>query len=250
MDYEPDDIDRRILYRLMEDARHTSATELADELGVSDGTIHNRINGLEERGIIKGYQAMVNFERVGGHLVGIYLCTVPAADRERLAMAARSIPRVIDVRVLMAGKRDLQVVAVGESTEDLRDIARDLSALDIGIEDEELLQTELCSPYEPFGPEDSDTSGNGVNTISLANGSDILEIVVEDNAPIAGQSITEARDAGHLAADTRVLLVERGDEIIKPDQTTVLHESDVATIIPSSDQGEAARPFSRTAVSN
>jgi len=96
----------------------------------------------------------------------------------------------------MAGKRDLQVVAVGEDTEDLRNIARELSALDISIEDEELLQTELRSPYEPFGPDDSDSSITGINTISLANGTDILEVVVETDAPITGHSIVEARDAG------------------------------------------------------
>lgn len=250
MTYEPDDIDRRILYRLMEDARHTSATELADELGVSDGTIHNRIDRLEDEGIIRGYQVMVNFERAGGHLVGIYLCTVPAADREQLAMAARSIPRVIDVRILMAGKRDLQVIAVGENTEDLRNIARELSALDISIEDEELLQTELRSPYEPFGPDDSDSPGNGVNTFSLSNGTDIFEVAVEDDAPIAGQSIVEARDAGHLSPDTAVLLLERDNETIEPDQTTVLQEGDVVTIMPSNDQTDAIWPFSRTAASD
>jgi DNA-binding Lrp family transcriptional regulator len=249
MSYEPDDIDKRILYRLMENARHISATELADELGVSDGTIHNRIDRLEDEGIIRGYQAIVNFERAGGHLVGIYLCTVPAADREQLAMAARSIPRVIDVRILMAGKRDLQVVAVGESTEDLRNIARELSALDISIEDEELLQTELRSPYEPFGPDD-DSQASDVNTFSLANGTDILEVVVEDNAPVVGQSIVEARDTGHLSPGTTVLLLERDDETIEPDQTTVLHGGDVVTIIPSDDQTEAVRAFSQTAVSD
>lgn len=249
MSYEPDDIDKRILYRLMENARHISATELADELGVSDGTIHNRIDRLEDEGIIRGYQAIVNFERAGGHLVGIYLCTVPAADREQLAMAARSIPRVIDVRILMAGKRDLQVVAVGESTEDLRNIARELSGLDISIEDEELLQTELRSPYEPFGPDD-DSQASDVNTFSLANGTDILEVVVEDNAPVVGQSIVEARDTGHLSPGTTVLLLERDDETIEPDQTTVLHGGDVVTIIPSDDQTEAVRAFSQTAVSD
>ncbi len=252
MSYELDDIDRRILYRLMEDARHTSATELADELDVSDGTIHNRINQLEDSGIIRGYRAIVNFERAGGNLVGIFLCTVPAADRERLAMAARSISRVVDVRILMAGKRDLQVVAIGENTEDLRNIARELSALDISIEDEELLQTELWSPYEPFGPGDTDSPVESVNTFSLSNGTDILEVIVENDAPIAGHSITEARDAGYLSPGTTVLLVGRGGETIEPepDQTTLLREGDVVTIIPADDHTDAVRPFSQTVVSD
>jgi Transcriptional regulators len=250
MSHELDDIDRQILHALMEDARHTSATELADALGVSDGTIHNRIDRLEDEGIIRGYRAMINFERAGGYLTGIYLCTVPAADRERLAVAARSIPRVVNVRVLMAGKRDLQVVAVGENTEDLRNIARELSALEITIEDEELLQTELLGPYDPFDPTSPDTPANGVNTISLANGTDIFEVAVENNAPIIGHSLTEARDAGYLAPDATVLLLEREAEIIEPDQQTVIEAGDIVTFIPPADQQNTLGPFSPTAAAD
>lgn len=250
MSYELDDIDRQILHALMKDARHTSATELADAVDVSDGTIHNRIDRLEAEGIIRGYRAMINFERAGGYLTGIYLCTVPAADRERLAMAARSIPRVVNVRVLMAGKRDLQVVAVGETTEDLRNIARELSGLEITIEDEELLQTELLGPYEPFAPDGTDTLADGVNTISLANGTDIFEVAVEADAPIAGHSLAEARAAGHLASDTTILLVEREAETIEPSQTTVIEAGDIVTFIPPADQQNALNPFSPTAAAD
>lgn len=249
MSYELDDIDRQILHALMKDARHTSATELAAAVDVSDGTIHNRIDRLESEGIIRGYRAMINFERAG-YLTGIYLCTVPAADRERLAMAARSIARVVNVRVLMAGKRDLQVVAVGETTEDLRNIARELSALEITIEDEELLQTELLGPYEPFAPDGTDTLTDGVNTISLANGTDIFEVAVEADAPIAGHSLAEARDAGHLASDTTILLVEREAETIEPSQTTVIEAGDIVTFIPPADQQNALNPFSPTAAAD
>ena len=249
MTHELDETDRRILHALMEDARHTSATELADELGVSDATIHNRIDRLESEGVIRGYHATINFERAGGYLTGIYMCTVPAADRERLAVAARAIPGVVNVRVLMAGKRDLQVVAVGEQTEDLRTIARELSALDIIIEDEELLQTELWSPYEPFGPEDAD-SLEGANAISLANGTDIFEVPVEEGAPIAGHSIDEAREQEYLSPNTTVLLVERQTETIEPDGDTTIQVGDIVTLVPRADRQNPLDPFSPIATAD
>ncbi|MFT4882138.1 MAG: DNA-binding Lrp family transcriptional regulator, partial [Salinirussus sp.] len=135
MSYRLDEIDQRVIHALMADARNTTATSIAEGLNVSDETVRNRIKRLEEEGVIQGYTATVDFERAGGRLTSVYMCTVPAADREQLALAARSIPGVVNVRVLMAGRRDLQVVAVGEDTEDLRGIARSLSELDIQIED-------------------------------------------------------------------------------------------------------------------
>jgi len=109
----------------MSDARNTSAPMIAEGLNVSAAaTVRNRIERLEEEGVIRGYTAIVDFEQADGRLTSVFMCTVPADERERLALAARSIPGVINVRVLMAGRRDLQVVAVGEETSDLREIAR------------------------------------------------------------------------------------------------------------------------------
>lgn len=47
-----DDIDRRILYYLRVDARNTTAPMIAEEVDVSAATIRNRINQLEEKGVI------------------------------------------------------------------------------------------------------------------------------------------------------------------------------------------------------
>jgi len=103
------------MHALMSDARNTSAPMIAEGLNVSAATVRNRIERLEEEGVIRGYTAIVDFEQADGRLTSVFMCTVPADERERLALAARSIPGVINVRVLMAGRRDLQVVvAVGE----------------------------------------------------------------------------------------------------------------------------------------
>jgi len=231
MSHHLDDIDRHILHALMDDARNTSAAAIAEGIDVSDGTIRNRIDRLESEGVIQGYTATVDFERAGGRLTSLYMCTVPAADRDRLALAARSIPGVVNVRVLMAGRRDLHVVAVGEDTEDLREIARALSELDIRIEDEELLQTEIRSPYEPFAPEDSSRSPGPTEVVTLPDGIDVVEVTVSAEAPIVDQSLSTARQEG-LLDDEVVVSLERDGEIQLPTDDTVVRADDIATVLP------------------
>ena len=49
-----DDLDRRILDILRQDAR-TPYTEIADEVGTSEGTIRNRVESLVEAGVIERF---------------------------------------------------------------------------------------------------------------------------------------------------------------------------------------------------
>lgn len=54
MSFELDKIDKRIIYRIVENARETTAPEVANEVEVTDTTIRNRIERLEENGVITG----------------------------------------------------------------------------------------------------------------------------------------------------------------------------------------------------
>lgn len=232
MSHRLDNIDRHIIHALMDDARNTSAPMIAENLSVSAGTIRNRIERLEEEGIIQGYTATIDFERADGRLTSLYMCTVPADDRERLALAAQAIPGVINVRILMAGRRDLHVVAVGEDTEDLREIARSLSELDIQIEDEELLQTEIRSPYTPFAPEEVAQSSEATNIVTLPDGTEVVEVVVPEDSPAAGRSFERIRAEGFLPEDIVVVSIERDGEVLRPADETVIAPDDVITLLP------------------
>jgi DNA-binding Lrp family transcriptional regulator len=232
MSYRLDEIDQRVIHALMADARNTTATSIAEGLNVSDETVRNRIKRLEEEGVIQGYTATVDFERAGGRLTSVYMCTVPAADREQLALAARSIPGVVNVRVLMAGRRDLQVVAVGEDTEDLRGIARSLSELDIQIEDEELVQTEIRSPYGPFAPEEDPQQSEPADLVTLPDGTDVVEVAVSADAPVVGKSVVEIKAQELVAEDTLLVSMERDGELLQPAGDTVVEAGDVVTLLP------------------
>lgn len=230
MTYRLDHVDRRILYHLLRDARNTTAPTIADEVNVSAATVRNRIQQLEEQGIITGYHANVDFEQVGGRLTNLFVCTAEVPDREKVAQQVLSIPGVIDVRALMAGKGNLHVTAVGEDMDDLSRIARALSNLGLDIEEENLLQRRFVSPYEPFGPEDTRRSRTMTDFMSLAGGAELVEFTVSEDAPIAGRTIEEASEAGLIGEDILIVAIERDDTVITPKGDTRIRPDDIVTV--------------------
>ncbi len=59
-----DDINKKILYLLQKDARMTYK-DIARALNRSESTIRDRISIMEDEGVIKGYSAVINKEKVG-----------------------------------------------------------------------------------------------------------------------------------------------------------------------------------------
>jgi Lrp/AsnC family leucine-responsive transcriptional regulator len=61
---ELDDVDLGILRALAADGR-LSYTDLAKQTGLSTSAAHQRVRRLEERGVIRGYSAVIDAEAVG-----------------------------------------------------------------------------------------------------------------------------------------------------------------------------------------
>jgi Lrp/AsnC family transcriptional regulator, leucine-responsive regulatory protein len=59
-----EDLDRRILALLSDDGR-MSFTDLGKATGLSTSAVHQRVKRLEQRGLIKGYGAQVDYDQVG-----------------------------------------------------------------------------------------------------------------------------------------------------------------------------------------
>ena len=59
-----EDIDRQIVELLSRDGR-MSYTDLGKSTGLSTSAVHQRVRRLEERGILRGYVAVVDAEAVG-----------------------------------------------------------------------------------------------------------------------------------------------------------------------------------------
>lgn len=59
-----DEVDKGIL-RFLQDNARSSFVKIARSLGVSEGTVHLRVRKLLNNGVIRGFYAIVNPERVG-----------------------------------------------------------------------------------------------------------------------------------------------------------------------------------------
>lgn len=67
-------LDRQIVQLLAEDGR-MSFTDLGKQTGLSTSAAHQRVRRLEERGVIKGYRALVDYAAVGKSLTAIISVT-------------------------------------------------------------------------------------------------------------------------------------------------------------------------------
>jgi len=72
-----DNIDRQIVTLLQTDARLSNAA-LAEKVGLTTSTVHERVKKLEKRGIIKGYVAVADAEALGKPMTAFIRLTVGA----------------------------------------------------------------------------------------------------------------------------------------------------------------------------
>lgn len=230
MTFEIDNIDKRIIYRLVEDARSTTAPDIAEEVGVTDTTIRNRIDRLEENSVITGYHAEIDYEQAGGLLTDLFMCTTNAGDRAKRAKEILQIPGVVNVREIMTGHGDLRVKAVGEDTEDMTRIAREITNRGIEIVDEDLIRREHNTPYQPFGPDEKPSMPTLTDFLALRGGAEVVELTVADGAPITRCTLAEANDRDLLTEEVLILTVERDGRNVTPRGSTRVRSGDMVRI--------------------
>lgn len=122
-----DDIDERILKELTKDCR-MSYRQIARKVRVSIGTVLNRIRRMEEAGVIKGYSAIINHEKVGYQLTGIAEITVSKGKLYEMEMAISKIPNTCAVYDT-TGLTDAVVIAKFRSREEMSKFAKDLLSM-------------------------------------------------------------------------------------------------------------------------
>lgn len=121
-----DDIDRAILELLAADARITNQ-RLAESVGIAPSTALNRLRGLRERGVIRGYHAELDLAALGRPLQALVAVRLAAHAREQIdafTSAVRELPCVLMVFHL-AGATDYLVWVAARDAQDLRDFVVD-----------------------------------------------------------------------------------------------------------------------------
>ena len=102
-----DDIDRRIVQALQVDGR-MSIQDLAAQVGLSPSPCTRRVKLLEEAGVIKGYVAVIDQEKLGlpvSVFASIKLERQREEELDRFGAAVQRWPEVADC-YLMTGQRD------------------------------------------------------------------------------------------------------------------------------------------------
>ncbi|MEM3737132.1 MAG: Lrp/AsnC family transcriptional regulator [Candidatus Bathyarchaeia archaeon] len=85
-----DDLDLKILYALRFNARKPFL-ELAKDLGVADATIHARVKKMINEGIIKGFETVIDEEKMGyGVTAFIEIRVKPGAADEVVAKLSKT----------------------------------------------------------------------------------------------------------------------------------------------------------------
>jgi Lrp/AsnC family leucine-responsive transcriptional regulator len=84
-----DEIDRKILEALQNDAR-TPLAAIAKEVNLSGAAVAERLRKLEQAGVIRGYQAIVDHDKLGKPLMAFVRVTQagPSYDEDAQQMAA------------------------------------------------------------------------------------------------------------------------------------------------------------------
>ncbi|MBX2946740.1 MAG: Lrp/AsnC ligand binding domain-containing protein [Cyclobacteriaceae bacterium] len=95
--YQVDNTDLKILEILMQDAKRPY-TEVAKKVFVSGGTVHVRMNKLEEAGIVEKTTLKVNYAKLGYDItafLGIFL--EKSALYDRVLAKLKSIPEITNI---------------------------------------------------------------------------------------------------------------------------------------------------------
>lgn len=120
-----DDFDRRILQALQENGRITN-NDLADKIGLSPSPCLRRVRQLEAAGIISGYVALVDPDKIGLSVTAFVRVRLDRQDDRHLATFEKAIaeyPEVLEC-YLMTGEADYQLRVLVESLAEFENFLR------------------------------------------------------------------------------------------------------------------------------
>ena len=120
-----DEIDRNILRILQNDAR-TSYREIQDKLGISIGTIHNRISKLKKNGVIEGYTLRLNNEKLGYKLTFLIRIDCDGKFTEEILEDLKEIPEVCSI-FHTTGEQSAALICRFKESEDVHSFIRELN---------------------------------------------------------------------------------------------------------------------------
>ena len=117
-----DRIDREILSALEADARQSYAS-LAESIGLSKTPCWNRVQAMEEAGIITGYRADIDPARINLGVMAYIQVIIDSARREAFEAAVLDTPAILECHTI-AGDGDYVLRVACRDVDDLDHLLR------------------------------------------------------------------------------------------------------------------------------
>lgn len=122
-----DEMDRRILSLLQQDARLSNA-EIARRVGMAASATLERLRKLEERGVVRGYEARLDGRKLGFGLTAFIFIRAQERSEADTGERLKQHPNVLEVHHI-AGEDCYLVKACAADTEDLGRMVREFGAM-------------------------------------------------------------------------------------------------------------------------
>lgn len=119
-DVELDNVDYKIIECLRRNSR-TPFTEIGKDLGVSDATVHIRVNRMLDEGVIEGFTVDVNEEALGRRVQGFMFVNVQPGSLKEVANQLVEHERVRIVYEIF-GPNDLIVKVEANNLDEMRNL--------------------------------------------------------------------------------------------------------------------------------
>ena len=120
-----DDIDRDIISILQENAK-TSYREIQEKLGISIGTIHNRITKLEKSEIIEGYTLKLNNIKLGYKFTFLIRVQIDGKHTSEILESLREKPEVCSI-FHTTGEQSAALICRFKEPENVHDFIREVN---------------------------------------------------------------------------------------------------------------------------
>ncbi len=122
---ELDDIDKSIIRILQENAR-TSYREIQNKLGISIGTIHNRVSKLRKKDIIEGYTLKLNNNKLGYKLTFLIQVQINGKHTEEILNEVKEKPEVCAI-FHITGEQSAALICRFKESDDVHKFLRELN---------------------------------------------------------------------------------------------------------------------------
>lgn len=119
-----DKIDRKIISILSKNAR-ISLSHLSEQVYLTPPAVSARIEKLEKAGIITGYRACIDYDKIGLPITAYVEVTIPPEVRDEFCKYVEADSRVLECYYL-SGNYSMLVKVTAETTTDLDGFLRSL----------------------------------------------------------------------------------------------------------------------------